>query len=782
MKSTKSTSTRYESNARSNTKGRIESSAGFRSLFSRTRPSSNNTLSVRRGDLSKLESLRPQPDRTAEMGTYSSSKTSRSRASTTSSASLKSTSRRSRPGTRRLASWDPPPLFQAYSQAIGHAFLSVPSLSTEKILLRGHKRRQSNGEELMKGAQTEDEAAAFSDQSKTKTQLNHRRSWSVGVSLGGWSRKLFVLVTSGYLLQYAAEGHHDRLPEKMLQLGANSVAFASDVIPGKHWVLQIAQAAGDGADSQSQAAERRWSRFSLHNSDARRLAKHLLLVFNDPDEFGIWMNTIRQEIEALGGSHYRQRFSPTEISPPSSEPDVADEADHSSKSSPEPIPKIAVSDRNNRNISKPRRKSFEFSKANIGTRGGLATPTLSLTSSSASTVTDLDAIRNPSGANASVLGVVSNPKDAQVSDSQQPAPLVQTSPAHLQREPEPTDTTLSKTAAVPPSSLPGQGHPGSSPGFSKCNTSTESIASGSGSELNPNLNNGQTADSSTASLSKPRRPMPSALPKLGRTPKRHSSNGYLDESPHRQQPLNVLQDKNKTSAPPRPVSAHARTSAAPGAYLLFPKQYLSTESSASRFCPPSPPPKCALPALPPLGDGDNRDPGRAEIPSIGVRRSKSLRRPAQLQIQLDKLHNCSSIPERSPSVTDAHFATNFGIESPTASARQGGGQTPKDRAAAAPPSTTGPATTQPRSEGRLFSRRSAPMLSSTGKAAPPPSGPPPQGPLPAVPALKEAKRTVKSMDILDYHAQFISRRALIGHCKTDSMLKTCWSSNNSGRP
>ncbi|EON63650.1 hypothetical protein W97_02878 [Coniosporium apollinis CBS 100218] len=38
--------------------------------------------------------------------------------------------------------------------------------------------------------------------------------------------KLYILVTSGCLLQYAGEGPSDRLPEKILQLGKDSAAFA----------------------------------------------------------------------------------------------------------------------------------------------------------------------------------------------------------------------------------------------------------------------------------------------------------------------------------------------------------------------------------------------------------------------------------------------------------------------------------------------------------------------------------------------------------------------------
>jgi len=114
-----------------------------------------------------------------------------------------------------------------------------------------------------------------------KSKSKHRRKISGSLSKADWTQKIFVLVTSGYLLQYAGDGSFDRLPEKMMQLGKDSVAFASDVIPGKHWVLQISQAMdADGtpaADSRSLL-----SRLAFRGADYRRTATSLLLVFNSP--------------------------------------------------------------------------------------------------------------------------------------------------------------------------------------------------------------------------------------------------------------------------------------------------------------------------------------------------------------------------------------------------------------------------------------------------------------------------------------------------------------------
>jgi hypothetical protein len=136
-----------------------------------------------------------------------------------------------------------------------------------------------------------------------KARAKHRRQVSGSISKADWTQKIFVLVTSGYLLQYSGEGSFDRLPEKMMQLGKDSVAFASDVIPGKHWVLQISQAMdADGtpaADSRSLL-----SRLTFRGADYRRSCTSLLLVLNSAEDMDSWIAVVRREIEALGGKKH----------------------------------------------------------------------------------------------------------------------------------------------------------------------------------------------------------------------------------------------------------------------------------------------------------------------------------------------------------------------------------------------------------------------------------------------------------------------------------------------
>lgn len=199
------------------------------------------------------------------------------------------------------ANWKPPPLFQAYPQAIKHDCLAAPALSAESIL-RIHA--SSRGHHKNRGSQTGNaESGDRAAKKKKDEKKKHLRSLSETIGKTEWTQKVYVLATSGYLLQYAGEGKHDRLPEKMLRLGPKTVAFASDAIPGKHWVLQVSHS----DDNTSAAADTHrpfLSRIGLHRPQNRRLAKGFLLVFNSPEALSTWLLAVRAEIEARGGKKY----------------------------------------------------------------------------------------------------------------------------------------------------------------------------------------------------------------------------------------------------------------------------------------------------------------------------------------------------------------------------------------------------------------------------------------------------------------------------------------------
>jgi len=200
-----------------------------------------------------------------------------------------------------LATWDPPPLFQAYPQAVKHAHLPACTASAEAVLrLQNPKGVFSSGDPSDSRTQCHDGPGEAGGEKNEKGKRRHRRNTSAGSLKLEWTSKVYVLVTSGYLLQYAGEGSFDRLPEKVLHLGRDSAAFASDVIPGRHWVLQVSSAAELDGLTVSNASSSLFSRLPFRSHE-RRQASNFLMVFENADDMESWIAVLRREIEALGG-------------------------------------------------------------------------------------------------------------------------------------------------------------------------------------------------------------------------------------------------------------------------------------------------------------------------------------------------------------------------------------------------------------------------------------------------------------------------------------------------
>lgn len=209
----------------------------------------------------------------------------------------KNTSTASKRGS--LATWDPPPLFQAYPQAIKHAHLPACTQSAESLVrIHGKKESISVRDGLTQAALGTDQSDESGEKAE-KAKKRPRRNTSASSIKLDWTTKIYVLVTSGYVLQYAGEGSFDRLPEKMLHLGKDSAAFASDLIPGRHWVLQVSSAFDSEAVS-SQDSRSLFGRFPFRGPEKRH-ASNFLMVFENAEEMDSWIATLRREIEALGG-------------------------------------------------------------------------------------------------------------------------------------------------------------------------------------------------------------------------------------------------------------------------------------------------------------------------------------------------------------------------------------------------------------------------------------------------------------------------------------------------
>ncbi|KAH0536714.1 hypothetical protein FGG08_006422 [Glutinoglossum americanum] len=196
-----------------------------------------------------------------------------------------------------------PPLFQAYPQAIKHASLSASTLSPETILKRHSQSLKSGlGQDIL---QNMVELGSLNNKKEEKARKKHRRKGSSPMANAEWTNKVYVLLTSGCLLQYAGDGSFDRLPERVMQLGKDSVAFASDVIPGKHWVLQISQDVDREGEPPAEPPKSLFSKLSFRSSESRKPTSNFLLVLDNPEDLHSWMFAVRQEIELLGGTRHK---------------------------------------------------------------------------------------------------------------------------------------------------------------------------------------------------------------------------------------------------------------------------------------------------------------------------------------------------------------------------------------------------------------------------------------------------------------------------------------------
>ena len=199
---------------------------------------------------------------------------------------------------RNSTAGDPPPLSQAYSQAVRHATLRAPTLSAETIL-RLNTERSSTSNQRAESYIPEVNLTKFAKEKKLK-----RPTTLDLLSKGDWTDKTFVLLTSGYLLQYAGQGPFDRLPEKIMPLSRESVAFACDAIPGKPYVLQVSQVPNEDGTCDREASRSVFKNLGLRGQ-IKRSTSSFLLVFEGPEDLSAWMRTVRKEIQALGGKEYR---------------------------------------------------------------------------------------------------------------------------------------------------------------------------------------------------------------------------------------------------------------------------------------------------------------------------------------------------------------------------------------------------------------------------------------------------------------------------------------------
>ena len=222
----------------------------------------------------------------------------RDASSTNDSGALNSSSKPLSSVSPSSTSFHPPLLSQALPQAILYAELEDPNRHTLRLSRPKRKDRSPSGygESRPHKFQPVKHGRRRPSIQKSVSSMNSKDGSTGDVAQ---KRYVYILAASGHVLQYSGEGSAERPPEKVLKLGPESVAYASDAIPGKHWVIQILQVASDD-ELNPFTAERSFFGRLLPTSRAKKKAtRSMLLVLESPADMNKWMLSIRQEIQKL---------------------------------------------------------------------------------------------------------------------------------------------------------------------------------------------------------------------------------------------------------------------------------------------------------------------------------------------------------------------------------------------------------------------------------------------------------------------------------------------------
>lgn len=216
-----------------------------------------------------------------------------------------------------LATWALPSLFRAYQQAHKQQTLAAVSLPIEALAKLSEKTGVADVMAPLTQTEVNINISGGGGGASTSAGDKFRRR-NRGDSLSTanlpWTTKIYILVTAGYLLQYTGDGAIDRMPEKVLRLGKSSAAFATDMIPGRHWVLQVSATTEDDGISLTDSRSL-LSKLSFRASE-KRLTSNMLMVFNSAEDMDDWMTSLRAMIERLGGRRSLSEVGlPKEVEP-----------------------------------------------------------------------------------------------------------------------------------------------------------------------------------------------------------------------------------------------------------------------------------------------------------------------------------------------------------------------------------------------------------------------------------------------------------------------------------
>jgi hypothetical protein len=202
-----------------------------------------------------------------------------------------------------LGAWDPPELFKAYTQSVRHVQLRAPMLHAETILLQYSERGNAGAKNDIQNCPDPNSDNLEQGGLRAK-QEKEKRAKGEGVRPSlSWTEKIYVLTTSGCLLQYSGSGSFDRVPERIMSFGRHSAAFVSDAIPGQHYVLQVSRVTKEDGTVHTDMPRSIFKKLGFR-SDSRRFASSFLLVFDSPEDMNEWLVILRKMIESVGGRKY----------------------------------------------------------------------------------------------------------------------------------------------------------------------------------------------------------------------------------------------------------------------------------------------------------------------------------------------------------------------------------------------------------------------------------------------------------------------------------------------
>ncbi|KAI4867474.1 hypothetical protein F4820DRAFT_203779 [Hypoxylon rubiginosum] len=305
-----------------------ESRIGLRNIFSKSKPAKDDKIAEEM--LSTRESSKYGGIRNSivDIGNWShriqasrsevslpTSPPSTARSSTVISPSLSYQSRQNSNGASKgksrqpvapktrgsIPTFNPPPLFQMYPQAIKHVRLPTCITPIDTLARLSESKSSSLQDNFSRSDLALDQGGASGLERKGEGGKKRKAKFTPE-----WASKIYALVTSGYLLQYAAEGTFDRLPEKILHLTQDSAAYVTDLIPGKPWVIRVASSTDVDGNPSSDTKSLR-SKFALRGIEKKQVS-NMLLVFQNPDTMDTWLAILRHKIELLGG---RKKLSET---------------------------------------------------------------------------------------------------------------------------------------------------------------------------------------------------------------------------------------------------------------------------------------------------------------------------------------------------------------------------------------------------------------------------------------------------------------------------------------